>query len=53
VGKPIVFLVDHWAQVMKTLAGDLRRRFEADYQVLGEQSAGPATTRFTELADGG
>jgi hypothetical protein len=52
VGKPIVFLVHHPARVMKTLAGDLRRWFTADYQVLGGQPAGPAMTRLTELGDG-
>jgi hypothetical protein len=39
VSQPIFFVVDEDASAVEMLAGDLERRFHADFRVVGETSA--------------
>ena len=48
--QPTFFAVTENNQLLDGLTADLRRRFEADYRVLGATSAGKALTVLTELA---
>ena len=50
VGRPIFFLVNDQEQALRELAGDLDRRFGADYQILSEQSPDKALTALGQLA---
>ena len=51
--QPIFFVVDEDPSVVEALAGDLERRFRADYRVMGETSAGAALERLGALRDSG
>ena len=46
VARPIFFVVDEDPSVVETLVGDLERRFQADYRVMGETSAQAALERL-------
>ncbi len=48
--KPIFFLVHDQERVLEALAGDLHRRFGADYQVVGERSPDAALATLERLA---
>ena len=37
--QPIFFVVDEDPAAVETLVGDLERRFQADFRVMGETSA--------------
>ncbi len=50
---PIVLVVTERPDIADRLTADLRRRLGADYDVLGELSAGGALQRLREFADGG
>jgi len=52
VGRPIFFLVNDQEQALRELAGELDRRFGADYQILSEQSPDKALTALGQLARG-
>ncbi len=49
MGQPILFLVNDQDRVLEALAGDLARRFGADYRILGERSPA-ALQRLAELS---
>ena len=51
--QPIFFLVDEDPAAVEALAGDLERRFRADYRVVGETSAAAALERLGELGAAG
>ena len=53
VSQPIFFVVDEDPSAVETLAGDLERRFHADYRVMGETSAQAALERLGALRDAG
>ncbi|MGN6676517.1 MAG: FAD-dependent oxidoreductase, partial [Streptosporangiaceae bacterium] len=53
VTQPIFFVVDEDPQAVKTLVGDLDRRFEADFLVMGETSAQAALQRLGSLRESG
>ena len=53
LSQPIFFVVDEDPSVVEALAGDLERRFRADYQVMGETSAQAALERLGALRDSG
>ena len=44
--QPIFFIVDEDPAAVEALAGDLERRFRADYRVVGETSAAAALERL-------
>jgi hypothetical protein len=46
MGQPILFLVNDQGWVLDALAGDLARRFAADYDILSEQSLAVALATF-------
>jgi thioredoxin reductase (NADPH) len=50
VGRPVFFLVNDDEGVLEALAGELRRRFGADYRVLAERSAPAALAALERLA---
>jgi len=50
--KSIFFIVANDRTVLDALTEDLRRRFGADYRILGAASAGTALTMLAELAAG-
>jgi thioredoxin reductase (NADPH) len=50
VDKPVFFLVDDEKGVLEALAGDLRRRFAADYRILTERSPDVALASLGQLA---
>jgi len=50
---PVIFLVASDGRVLDALAGDLARRFGADYRVVAERSAGAALAALASLADAG
>src|SRR6266545_506219 len=52
MGKPLFFLVDDDAARLEALAGELRRRFGADYQVLAERSPSAALATLVRLGAG-
>jgi CheY-like chemotaxis protein len=51
--QPIFFVVDEDPSAVEMLAGDLERRFHADYRVVGETSAAAALERLAALRDAG
>jgi thioredoxin reductase (NADPH) len=51
--QPIFFVVDEDPTAVETLVGDLERRFEADFQVMGETSAQAALERLGALRESG
>ena len=51
--EPIFFVVDEDPTAVETLVGDLERRFEADFQVMGETSAQAALERLGALRESG
>jgi thioredoxin reductase (NADPH) len=51
--QPVFFVVDEDPSVVEMLAGDLERRFQADYRVIGETSAQAALERLGALRDAG
>jgi thioredoxin reductase (NADPH) len=53
VSLPVFFVVDEDAPAVEALAGDLERRFGADYRILGETSAQGALERLGTLRDAG
>jgi thioredoxin reductase (NADPH) len=52
VGSPVFVLVDDDDGVLEALAGELRRRFGADYRVLAERSPEVALATLERLAAG-
>jgi thioredoxin reductase (NADPH) len=48
--KPVLLVVDDEDRVREPLVSDLRRRFGADWRILGERSARAALLTTTELA---
>jgi thioredoxin reductase (NADPH) len=52
MGRPLFFLVDDDAARLEALAGELRRRFGADYQVLAERSPSAALATLARLGAG-
>jgi thioredoxin reductase (NADPH) len=52
MGTPVLVLVDEDPAVLEALAGDLGRRFGADYQLLAERSPTAALTTLGQLAAG-
>jgi thioredoxin reductase (NADPH) len=53
VTQPIFFVVDEDPTAVETLVGDLERRFQADYRVMGETSAQAALERLDALRESG
>jgi thioredoxin reductase (NADPH) len=53
VTQPIFFVVDEDPAAVETLVGDLERRFQADYRVMGETSAWAALERLGALRESG
>ena len=53
VSQPIFFVVDEDPSAVETLVGDLERRFQADFQVMGETSAQAALERLGALRESG
>jgi thioredoxin reductase (NADPH) len=53
VTQPIFFVVDEDPTTVETLVGDLERRFQADYRVMGETSAQAALERLSTLRESG
>jgi thioredoxin reductase (NADPH) len=53
MSRPVIFLVAEDGRVLDALAGDLARRFGADYRVVAERSAGAALAALRSLADAG
>jgi thioredoxin reductase (NADPH) len=52
MGKPLFFLVDEDQPRLEALAGELRRRFDRDYQVVAEPSPSSALAALERLDDG-
>jgi thioredoxin reductase (NADPH) len=53
IRQPIFFVVDEDSSAVEALAGDLERRFDADYRVVGETSVPAALERLGALHDAG
>ena len=53
VSQPIFFVVDEDPSAVEMLAGDLERRFHADYRVMVETSAPAALERLAALRESG
>jgi CheY-like chemotaxis protein len=53
ISQPVFFVVDEDPSVVEMLVGDLERRFQADYRVMGETSALVALERLGALRDAG
>jgi thioredoxin reductase (NADPH) len=53
VAQPIFFVVDEDRPAAETLVGDLERRFQADFRVMAETSAGSALDRLGALRESG
>ena len=53
VAQPIFFVVDEDPTAVETLVGDLERRFQADFRVMGETSAQAALERLGALRESG
>jgi thioredoxin reductase (NADPH) len=51
--KPLIFVVDDDRDSLERLQHDLRRRYEADYDVVGSASAVEALNQLDELRHGG
>jgi thioredoxin reductase (NADPH) len=50
MGQPILLLVSDQGRVLEALAGDLSRRFGAEYRILGERSPAAALATLERLA---
>jgi thioredoxin reductase (NADPH) len=50
VSKPVLFVIDDDAGVVRALRDDLTRRFGGDFQVIGESSAAVGLTALSGLA---
>jgi thioredoxin reductase len=50
MGRPILLLVNEQDRVLEALAGDLGRRFGAEYRILGERSPAAALATLQRLA---
>jgi thioredoxin reductase (NADPH) len=50
MGRPILLLVSDQGRVLEALAGDLGRRFGAEYRILGERSPVAALATLDRLA---
>ncbi|HEX8133100.1 MAG TPA: FAD-dependent oxidoreductase [Actinomycetes bacterium] len=53
MSRPVIFLVAADGRVLDALAGDLGRRFGADYRIVAERSAGAALAALQSLAEAG
>jgi len=53
LSQPVFFVVDEDPTAVETLVGDLERRFQADYRVMGETSAQAALERLGALRESG
>jgi thioredoxin reductase (NADPH) len=53
VAQPVFFVVDEDPSAVETLTGDLKRRFQADFRVIGETSAQAALERLGALRESG
>ena len=53
VAQPVLLVVDEDASAVEMLASDLGRRFQADFQVMGETSAQAALERLGALRESG
>ena len=53
VRRPIFLLVSEDGPQREALTADLKRRYDADYQVIGAASAGAALTMLADFADSG
>ena len=53
VAQPIFFVVDEDPSAVEMLVGDLERRFQADFRVMGETSAQAALERLGALRESG
>ena len=53
ISQPVFFVVDEDPSVVEMLVGDLERRFQADYRVIGETSAQAALERLGALRESG
>jgi thioredoxin reductase (NADPH) len=53
IAQPIFFVVDEDPSVVKALVGDLERRFQADFRVMGTTSAQAAIERLAALRESG
>jgi len=51
--QPVFFVVDEDPSAVETLVGDLERRFQADFGVMGETSAQAALGRLNALCESG
>ena len=51
--QPVFFVVDEDPSAVETLVGDLDRRFQADFRVMGETSAQTALDRLNALCESG
>jgi thioredoxin reductase (NADPH) len=51
--QPIFFVVDEDPTAVEALVGDLERRFQADYRVMGETSAQAGLRRLSTLRESG
>jgi thioredoxin reductase (NADPH) len=51
--QPIFFVVDEDPSAVETLVGDLERRFQADFRVMGETSAPAALEQLGALRESG
>jgi thioredoxin reductase (NADPH) len=53
MSQPVILLVAHEGHVLDPLAGDLGRRFAADYRIVAARSAAEALQTLERLAAGG
>jgi thioredoxin reductase (NADPH) len=53
VAQPVFFVIDEDPSAVEMLAGDLERRFQADFRVMGETSAQAALERLGALRESG
>src|SRR5215470_2217441 len=53
VSQPVFFVVDEDPSAVEMLVGDLERRFQADFRVMGETSAQAALERLGALRESG
>jgi thioredoxin reductase (NADPH) len=53
VAQPVFFVVDEDPSAVETLVGDLERRFQADFRVMGETSTQAALERLDSLRESG
>jgi thioredoxin reductase (NADPH) len=53
VAQPVFFVVDEDPSALETLVGDLERRFQADFRVMGETSTQAALERLDSLRESG